>query len=308
MNKMNEVSLTTKEKCISYLGAFLFIMMMVGAAYYYQDSEIILPEIAAMAVAMFAFREQSWMKQPDKIFILPSITAIFGFGINTLEISYVLKLSLVLAFMLMLMYFIKYNLAPSLATGFLPIVSHCHSFSFIASILITTFLLMVIVLIFKLNKHTDRKSKVDKRKMMVYFAILMVWMLLTNLFNFERLSVIPPVAVVVYESLHMKMYSLKMAIKQTAVLFLSASIGVLLFLNIDNWLIVAGLDLLCMYGLLQLFKMKIPAVYAFPFLAFILPHDVVVGLPLAGLSMSIFAFGCLLLWRKYEASKAPMTA
>lgn len=296
---MNKIVLSKKEQLPSYTGAFLFILTMVGISQYLKDSEIILPEIAAMAVAMFAFREQSWMKQLDKIFILPSITAVIGFSINYLAIPYLLKLSIVLILMLLLMHFVRYSLAPALATGFLPIVSHAHSFSFIVSILTTTFLLMVVVLTFKLNKATEGKPVVDKRKMLVYFGIMMSWMLLTGIFGFERLAVIPPIAVVVYESLHMKMYSMKMAIKQSILLFLSASIGVLLFLTIENWLIVAALDLLCMFYLLQVFKMKIPAVYAFPFLAFILPKDVIMGLPLAGLCMSTFSFGGILLLRNY---------
>ncbi len=284
---------------MSYTGAFLFIMLMVVMAWSYSDNEIILPEIAAMAVALFAFREQSWMKQPSKIFILPSLTAIIGYGINYLEVSYLMKLVLVLSLMLLLMRMFTYSLAPAFATGFLPIVTNAKSLSFIASILITTFLLMAIVWILKLNKTAERKSSVSNRKMVVYFFIMTLWMLIARLCGHEQLAIIPPIAVVVYESLHMKMYNIKIAVKQTAILFISASIGVIIYIYLENHIIAAILDLLCMMVLLKLFKMKVPAVYAFPFLAFVLPKDAIPVLPLASLCMSIFSLGAVLAYRKY---------
>jgi len=297
---MNKQTLNIKEQWLSYSGAFLFFLIIIGLANYFSDAEIILPEVAAMAVGLFAFREQSWMKQPEKIFILPSMTAIMGFGINCLEIAFLLKLGIVLIIMLLLIFLLKYSLAPALATGFLPIVTHAHSFSFIVSILISTFLLMLIVYLFKLNKGSNRKSSIDKSAMLFYFGIMFCWMLITYLFGYEGFAVIPPIAVVVYESLHMKMYTVKMAFKTTVLLFLSAWIGVFLFLNIENWLLVGTLDFACMFLLLKLFKMHIPAVYAFPFLAFILPKHIIGGLPLAGLCMSIFALGFILLSRTYR--------
>jgi len=297
---MNKHPLNKKEQRISYVAAFLFILAMVACAVLFEDSEIILPEIAAMAVALFAFREHFWMKQPEKIFILPSLTAIIGFGINLLEIPYALKLGAVLISMLLLMYGLKYSLAPALATGFLPIVSRAHSFSFIASILATTAILMAVVYIFRLNKGSERTSAIESRKLLIYFGIMGGWIVIATLLGYGHMAIVPPVAVVVYESLSMKMYTMKMAFKQTLVLFLSASIGVFLFLSIGDWILVAILDLLFMCLLLKVFGMHVPAVYAFPFLAFILPREAISVLPLAGLCMSVFSFGIILLYRQYN--------
>lgn len=300
---MNNTTLPGKTLWLSYLAAFLFIMAMVAGATYFDDAEIVLPEVAAMAVALLAFREKSWMKQPEKIFLFPSLTAIMGFGINLLPIAYLGKISIILVAMLLLMLIVRYNLAPALATGFLPIVTNAHNFSFIISILLTTFVLMLLVVLFKLNKGIVRTSSVDRWKMLAYGVIILLWMIVSWSFGHPQLAIIPPIAVVVYESLYMNMYTAKMAIKQSIVLFLAAGIGVLLFLNISNWLLVALLDLLSMFVLLRFFKMHVPAVYAFPFLAFVLPKDVLVDLPWATAATSVFSFGSVLVFKKYIEAK-----
>ncbi len=300
---MNNTTLSTKIAGLSYLGAFIFIMAMVATATYFGDAEIVLPEVAAMAVALLAFREASWMKQPEKIFLFPSLTAIMGFGINMLPIAYLSKIGLVLIGMLLLMLVFRYNLAPALATGFLPIVTNAHNTSFVISILVTTFLLMLLVVLFKLNKGVARSSSVDRRIMLAYAVIMLVWMIISWSLGHPQFAVIPPIAVVVYESLHMKMYTVKMAVKQTAVLSLAAGIGVILFLNLSSWSLVGLLDLGLMFMLLRLFKMHVPAVYAFPFLAFVLPKEVLADLPWATVAVSVFSFGAVLIFKKYIATK-----
>lgn len=52
---MNAV-ISKKETIISYTIAILFILAMVTAGVLLNDPEVILPEIAAMAVALWAYR------------------------------------------------------------------------------------------------------------------------------------------------------------------------------------------------------------------------------------------------------------
>ena len=65
---MNAV-ISKKETIISYTIAILFILAMVTAGVLLNDPEVILPEIAAMAIALWAYREPGWLRQPEKIFI-----------------------------------------------------------------------------------------------------------------------------------------------------------------------------------------------------------------------------------------------
>ncbi len=98
MNMMPQMKMVLSPK--SYVLAYVFIFVMVVVAYIQQDHEIILPEIAAMAVGLWVYRDKQWLNQPDKIFILPSLTAILGFAINFMPITYLFKLVLVLIVML----------------------------------------------------------------------------------------------------------------------------------------------------------------------------------------------------------------
>ena len=62
---MNAV-ISKKETIISYTIAILFILAMVTAGVLLNDPEVILPEIAAMAIALWAYREPGWLRQPEK--------------------------------------------------------------------------------------------------------------------------------------------------------------------------------------------------------------------------------------------------
>lgn len=297
MNPMSQAKTTLSSQ--SYVMAFLFILLMVVAAYGLNDREIILPEMAAMAVGLWVYRDKQWLNQPDKIFILPSLTAVIGFCINLMPISYLLKLVLVLCAMLLVMRMFNYILPPALATGFLPIVTQAYELSFLISIFVTSFMLMLGVVLFKLNQGIERKGNFDRRKIGVYASITLIGFAHAAIFKVEAMALIPPITVVVYESLNMMMYSLKMYLKQVAVLTLSISMAVLMQLWIQDGIILTLIYMPLMFLLLKLFDMRIPAVYAFPFLVFVFPQDSVMALPVASGLMASFSFGCVYVYRSY---------
>lgn len=236
MNPMSQVKITLSSK--SYVAAFLVILFMVAAAYGLHDREIILPEMAAMAVGLWVYQDKQWLNQPDKIFILPSLTAVLGFCINLMPISYLFKLVVILCTMLLVMRMFNYILPPALATGFLPIVTQADELSFLISIFATSFILMLGVLLFKLNQGMERKGNFDRRKIGVYASITLIGFALAAIFEVESMALIPPITVVVYESLNMMMYSLKMCLKQIAVLTLSISMAVAMQLLIQDWMLL----------------------------------------------------------------------
>ncbi|MEO5325331.1 hypothetical protein PV773_18665 [Mesorhizobium sp. CC13] len=285
-----------------------FIVAMVLAAAVVGDAEIILPEIAAMAVALWAYREKGWVRQPEKIFIAPSATAVIGFSVNLLDIPYVAKLVLVLFLMAALLRLMKSNFAPSLATGVLPIVTNATHASFLIAIFATTLVLMLGVLVFRLNKGVPRNAPVNYRYMLVFLALHLIWIGVAVAAGYPQMAVIPPITVVVYESLQMPMYMAKMAMKQIAVLTLSATIGTLLYLNIDSWVLVAAFDMAIVYLILRVFSARIPAAYAFPLLPFVFPAESVPQLPYAAAVVSAFLFGLVLLFKTHERRRLVVQA
>ncbi len=193
----------------------------------------------------------------------------------------------------------RYVLPPAFATGFLPIVTHAHELSFLISVFVTTFILMLGVICFKLNKDIEPKENFDLKKVYVYATITGFGFIVAKIFQVESMALIPPITVVVYESINMMMYSLKMCIKQIVVLTLSISIAVALHFLFQDWLILTFLYMPLMFILLKLFDMRIPAVYAFPFLVFVFPKESIIFLPLTSLVIASFSLGCVYLYRQH---------
>ncbi|MCG1139879.1 hypothetical protein K4Q86_11670 [Staphylococcus epidermidis] len=293
----------SKKEMISYTIAFLFILGMVTASVLLKDREIILPEIAAMAIAMWVYREPGWIRQPSKIFVAPSVTAVIGFAVNQFPIAYLGKVFLTLALLMLFLRIIQSNLAPSIATGLLPLVMNATEWSFILSAFIFTILLMLGVLVFGLNKGLEKKVPIQYKYMIVFFILNIIWIGLVWVAGYPQLAVIPPILVVVYEVLQKPMYNGKMAFKQGLVLTLSAAVGTLLYFTIDSWILITLLAMLLMLFLLRIVGIRMPAVYAFPLLPFVFPTEIVARLPIGSLIASVFFFGSVLIFKKVEMKR-----
>lgn len=184
----------------AYIISFAFIIAMMTASVILKDHENILPEVAAMAIAMWVWRDAGWIRQPSKIFLAPSITALIGFVVNQLPISYLGKVILTLILMMLFLRIIQSNLGPSIATGLLPVVTNATEWSFVLSVFILTFLLMLGVLLFGLHKGLEKKVKIQYKYMVVFLVLIFVWIALCSIVGYP-LAVIPPILVVVFESL-----------------------------------------------------------------------------------------------------------
>ncbi|WP_088051946.1 hypothetical protein [Virgibacillus dakarensis] len=285
---------------ISYIVAIIFIISMITTAVILDNHQIILPELAAMAIAMWVYREAGWIRQPSRILFAPSLTAIIGFMVNLLPIFYVGKIGITLVLSMFLLRLIQSNLAPSIATGLLPVVIDVDGWSFIISTFILTFILMLGVLIFRLNDGLQKEVLIQYKYTVVFLVLNFVWVSLTWAVGYPRLVAIPPILVVVYESLHKPVYNGKVAFKQSLVLTISATVGTLLYFAIDSWILVTLIDMISMYFLLRIVGVRIPAVYAFPLLPFIFPDKIVAMLPLGSLITCLFLFGSVLAYKKVE--------
>src|SRR5690625_4778114 len=299
-----DTSISKKQMIISYVIAITFIVAMITASVLLNNHQIILPELAAMAIAMWVYREAGWIRQPSKILLAPSLTAVIGFSVNLLQISYVAKIGLTLVLLMLLLRLIRSNLAPSIATGLLPVVIDVDGWSFIISTFILTFILMLGVLLFRLNNGLEKEVKIQYKYMVVFLVLNFVWIGLTWAIGYPQLAAIPPILVVVYESLQKPMYNGKVAFKQSFVLTISATVGTLLYFALDSWILVTLIDMILMYILLRIVGVRIPAVYAFPLLPFIFPDKIVAMLPLGSLITCVFLFGSVLAYKKLEMKQS----
>lgn len=295
-----DLSLSKKVRIISYMIGTCFIAAMVLASVMLKNHEIILPEVAAMTIAMWVYREAGWIRQPLKIFLAPSITAMIGFTVNHLPLSYLGKIMIALVFIMLILRIIQAYLPPSIATGLLPIVVNAHEWAFIISVFVFTLILMVGVILFGLNKGVERKVQIQYKYMIVFLIINFLWIGVCLVFGLQHLAAIPPILVVMYESLQKPKYNGKMALKQVLVLTLSATVGTILYFLLGSWILITFLDMLLMFILLRITGMRIPAAYAIPLLAFVFPKTVVAGLPYGALMASVFLFTAVLVYKKVE--------
>jgi hypothetical protein len=102
---------------------------------------------------------------------------------------------------------IRSNLAPAIATGLLPIAIHTEDWSFVSIVFAFTLTLMFGVVVFRLHKNLVTKSMIQYKYMVIFLAISLCWLSICWLLGYEHMAVIPPIFVVVYESLQKPIYT-----------------------------------------------------------------------------------------------------
>lgn len=291
---------TTEKK--NYLIGFLFILFMVTCATLLNDMEIILPEIGALTAGTWIYQNKTWINQPAKIFLAPSGTAIIGFLINKLSIVYAEKVLLGLILMLLFLRVLKSNLAPSFATGLLPIIINATHWSFILAIILFTATLMCGVFLQGTYKESAPNKTIQKNHMLIFSLMTLVWVSVVWFLGFSQMAAIPPVMVVFFEVLQKDRYSWRIASKHFIALVGAASIGVAVHLLFNSWLISTVIALPLVFILLQLLKIKLPAAFAFPLLALVLPKSMFHMLPITAIFVSSFFLGAMVILKRITNS------
>ena len=295
---------TLKTKIWEYVTGFLLIIGMLLGVTFFKDSDILLPEIAAMTAGMWIYHEDGWIREPRKIITLPTITASIGFFINRTGLTYLEKVFLTTIFMLLILRIAKIYITPSLATGLFPIIVNSTHWSFLISIIISTVILMSGVLIRGLHEQIQPASKFNFKYQYVFLSIMTTWIFITGFIGKPHMAAIPPIVVVFFEVLQKPVYPIKLVGKHIMVLTISATLGFVIHISISSWIISASIALPLIFILLSFFKIRLPAAYAFPLLALILPRDMFDTLPITVLVASLFFFNTAYFYKKYETKKA----
>jgi hypothetical protein len=296
---MNQCILGKKESSVSYIFAFAFILLMIAVAVLFEDREIILPEVAALTVGIFTFREDKWIQRPFHIFLLPSITAILGFGINFLPILFSLKLLIVLIGMLLTLRLFKSQLAPALATGLLPIVTNAHSFLFLFAIFAFVLVLFCLIKILKIKPIEDSVPIIYVSHNRWLLAICIIWFLIAYSLDYVYYSAIPPVIVIAFESLNHPSLKLNVRLKRILALTGASLIGCLTIQYLDNLILAGLIDLLLVAVLLKVMNLRLPPAFAMVLLPMIMPKETILHLTLATFLMSTyFMIGIYIIQKK----------
>jgi len=190
------------------------------------------------------------------------------------------------------------NLAPSFATGLLPFIINATHRSFIVAIILFTSLLMCGVFLQGSYRHTTPSEPIQNQHMIIFTIMAIIWVGSVWSLGFQQMSAIPPVMVVFFEVLQKPTYSFKIASRQFIALVGAASIGVLVHFLIASWLLSAIISMPLVFALLQLLKLKLPAAFAFPLLALVLPTNMFQMLPLTAVLATTFFLGTMVIYKK----------
>lgn len=261
-----------KQLFLDYILAGCLILLMGIFSVWANDIEIILPELAALSAGCFIYKKASWNSAPKALFILPSITAFLGFGINMLHISLALKVGLVLLLIFLLFYLSKNVLAPAIATGLLPIVTNCHSVYFLISTLLFTLILAVIVQLKYQSGEKIAKETVPFRTFFAYFSIITIWLSFCYYNNYSFMLAIPPVIVVGLEMISEPKIKLKPIFIKTFLLVASSLISSYIYLYIDNLLLILLVNFIVISTFLAFFNQKMAPAYAMALLPIVLKN------------------------------------
>lgn len=277
-------------------GLFIILVMIITAVLL-NNKEIIVPEMAALTVGTLIYQNSNWIYNPVKVCIAPSLSAIAGFIVNQFHIAYVEKIFLVLVLVLLLLKFIQSVLAPSFATGLLPIIIDSHELDFIWIVFILTFILAIFVWLQKKYKDSNVPLTMNFNGIGTFLLISIIWIILVMIFNKPHMAAIPPVLVVFYEVIQKDKYEFNTLWRQILALWLSASLGMITHSFIASWIIVVIISLPLVFVLLKTLNIKLPASYAFPLLALILPKDMFMILPISSLLSTTYFLGSVWLYK-----------
>lgn len=281
---------------INYLIGYILILLMVILSAEMDNNHLILPEFAVLCVGVLALKETHWIINPFKIVLMPSVTALMGFGVNLFKIDYLFKIYFIVLLMLIVLKLANSKLAPSFATGLLPIVTNTQHWYFILVVVGMTSVLMIVVYITGSYKSIKKTVKSLERVVVrQYLEILLVWIMIVHILGVDMMVAIPPVLVLLLEMIQKEHYPVLILWKQVVILTIIAYISVWLHLLIANDIYYIAIMMPLILIILNIFRIQIPAVYAFPPLILVLPIPMIQQLGWYTLLASIFSLGCVYL-------------
>lgn len=281
---------------IDYLIGYILILLMVILSAEMDNNHLILPEFAVLCVGVLALKETHWIINPFKIVLMPSVTALMGFGVNLFKIDYLFKIYFIVLLMLIVLKLANSKLAPSFATGLLPIVTNTQHWYFILVVVGMTSVLMIVVYITGSYKSIKKPVKSLERVVVrQYLEILLVWIMIVHILGVDMMVAIPPVLVLLLEMIQKEHYPVLILWKQVVILTIIAYISVWLHLLIANDIYYIAIMMPLILIILNIFRIQIPAVYAFPPLILVLPIPMIQQLGWYTLLASSFSLGCVYL-------------
>lgn len=307
-------------KPLSYtplLCAIILIGGMVGAADVFRNSEIIFPEIAAIATGALLTPKLAWRTDYRHTFAAITVCAALGLGI-VLWMPGAVWLQMSISYLLASVLFMlsRTSFAPMISAAVLPVLLQTRSVVYlIAACVLTASILMVRWILVRNGILTEtpfeKMPKPDKSSIfqaVIRWLIASVVIIAALLLNI-RFAAAPPLLVAFTEFWKPGAVSRKRPFSVIILIALCAVSGAGIRFILCEWLsvpacIAASMTALAVFGIMKRIGMMIPPAAAIAILAFLIPADALLVFPLQILLGISLLVGASYLYREQAAQIA----
>jgi hypothetical protein len=246
-----------------------FVMLFVSKST--NDPTVIFPEIAGVAVGITVFRHEGWLTKPIHVWLATSLGALFGTGLNYFSLPLVYKLWVGIIVVVVLLHIFRSTFTPTISAALLPMFLNIKNFSFVISVLIMTFIVMVIV--FKIKKTQTPKvdnSKFRNPRDTLFFTILIcIWIGLA-FYTGLKVAIIPPLFVLLFEVLHLGKFELRAIPSRVLLLTLTSLASVLTYHLLPYFIVLVGImNIILTLILSRVLKVQMPVAFGVSLMPFV---------------------------------------
>ncbi len=283
----------SKSYRIRGLIVLILITFMVGLSELMGESEIIFPEIAALAIGALFAPVQPWKVSKPKLVILIAIHSMIGVSIvKFLPINIIFKVLIGVAVSLISLIISKSTFAPLLSATVLPIIMNTTSLIYPISATLFALIIVLIQAVFEATKLQPKNINLKKNYKLKdelitdlqRFVVIAVMSVPVLLFDF-RFAIAPPLIVAFVELTSPKNKLIKTPLKAWVVMSVLALTGSMSRVIFSEWFslplwvstMVATLILLIA---VKGFKVYFPPIGAITILPMIVSADALIVYPL----------------------------
>lgn len=281
-----------KKRIFPISAAFVIICAMVGSAQFFNESEIIFPEIAAIAVGSLISPKFAWNTSKIRMLLSIMICAFSGVAI-VLFVPIPLYLQIALAFLIgrTVLMLLKVSFAPMVSAIVLPVLLGTKSPVYLISAFVLTLLIISVRLIFEkaelFEPNKFIKHEIDFKKQILSILISTLFVLILAFAGVKssyKFIVAPPLLVAFTEFQNPKSKARKTPVISVTVITLCALAGAVSRFLISEYLglplvISAFVCFVFVLLILNLSELYLPPAAATGILAMLIKSENIVLFP-----------------------------
>lgn len=294
----------------------LFVVCMVAVAEYLNVSDIIFPEIAALAFGAWVMEERPWPGAAWTIWFSPTLGALTGVLIlHFMAHSLVAMVCVAFLFVLVELKLFRSSMSPSFSAAILPIIANIHGWIYPVSVCVMTAAIALATHNNDKKKNTlgnqapdssrPRAAHESLAKEWAHYGKLLFFILLVAVFStrFDWVYMMSPPLIVAFVELNhpgsvLRQKSMTRLLLLLSTCALAGMLWVVLVVQVLSgplWL-AAGLAVASAFALARGLRLASPPALALALLPTILPQQVLYLYPLHILVGSLIFIVLSLLW------------